>query len=130
MSKEEAVNKVKQDGVDAVITIVLLKKEAVKNYYPGHPHYWPSNTYYQDFGRYYTTISILIREPDYYVVNTKYNWESNFYDLGSQDLVYSVQTQSFDPVSTEDLANEYGKMIVKNMFKMGIIEKQKKLKAF
>ena len=58
-----------------------------------------------------------------FVTNTKYFWESNFYEMESKELLYSVQTKSFNPVSTESLAHEYGKMIVNNMEKKGIINK-------
>lgn len=130
LSEEEAVNKIKNSGVDGVITIVLLKLDKEKNYYPGHPRYWPSDYYNQGFARYYTTMRNLVQDPGYYQVNTRYSWESNFYDFKSQDLLYSVQTQSFDPISAESLAHEYGRMIVKKMKKDNILEKQKELKAF
>ena len=55
-------------------------------------------------------------EPGHYQADTKYFRESNFYDLGTKQLLYSVQTQSFDP-STQSLAHEYGKLIVNNMVK-------------
>ena len=61
----------------------------------------------------------------YYVFNTKYFWESNLYDLKSNRLLYSAQSQSFDPVSTESLSHEYGKMIVKDMVKNKVITNQK-----
>jgi len=46
------------------------------------------------------------------------------YDLTSKELLYSVQTQSFDPASSELLAHEYGKMIVANMVKKAVISKK------
>jgi hypothetical protein len=130
LTKEEAAQKIRKEGVDAVITIVLIKKDELKTYYPGRPQQWPSNSYYQNFERYYGTMWSLVKSPDYYVVNNRFSWESNFYDLGRADLIYSVQTQSFDPSSTESLAHEYGKMIVKNMERKKVVGKQPKLKAF
>jgi hypothetical protein len=35
--------------------------------------------------------------------------------------VYSVQTQSFDPGSSESLGHEYGQLIVKDMVKKNIL---------
>ena len=62
-----------------------------------------------------------IYSPGYYVTATKYFWESNLYEVESQELVYSIQTQSFDPASIGSLANEYGKMIVGNILKNDIL---------
>jgi hypothetical protein len=55
------------------------------------------------------------------VVDTKDFWESNVYDMPTQQLVYSVQTQSFDPGSSESLGHEYGQLIVKDMVKKNIL---------
>jgi hypothetical protein len=62
-----------------------------------------------------------IYEPGYYVVDTKDFWESNLYDMPTQKLVYSVQTQSFDPGSSESLGHGYGQLIVKDMVKNHIL---------
>ena len=60
-------------------------------------------------------------EPGYYVTNTSYFWESNFYNLKSAQLIYSVQTKSFNPDDVAALAHEYGKMIVKDMVKQKVL---------
>jgi hypothetical protein len=62
-----------------------------------------------------------IYSPGYYVTTTKYFWESNLYEVESRELVYSVQTQSFNPTSAGSLANEYGKMIVRDILKNNIL---------
>ncbi|HEY8894521.1 MAG TPA: hypothetical protein VIM79_06885, partial [Niastella sp.] len=62
--------------------------------------------------------------PGYYVTNTKYFWESNLFDVASKELIYSVQTESFDPASSESLAHEYGKLIVKDMVKHQLLTRK------
>ena len=130
MTEEQAVDKIKSDGVDAVITIVLLNVDKETRFYPGHPRYVSSDYYHQDFERYFRTMRNRIDDGGYYVSNTRYSWESNLYDMSDRHLLYSVQTQSFDPVSSESLGHEYGKMIIKNMEKAKLLEKQTPLKAF
>ena len=44
--------------------------------------------------------------------------------MGTKDLLYSVQTESFDPNSSESLGHEYGKLIVENMVKKNALAKQ------
>lgn len=116
MEEAAAIEKLKNSGVDAVLTIVLLDKEKERQYIP--PNYG------NRFWGYRNTRYIRIYEPGYYVTNTKYFWESNFYEMANQKLLYSVQTQSFSPNNTESLGHEYGKIIVKNMVKQNILQQQ------
>ncbi len=111
-----AIDKLKNSGVDAVLTIVLLDKEKERQYIP--PNY--SNR----FWGYRNARYIRIYEPGYYVTNTKYFWESNFYEMDNQKLLYSVQTQSFAPDNAESMGHGYGKMIVNNMVKQHILQQQ------
>lgn len=115
MTEEAAIAKLKNSGVDAVLTIVLLDKQKERKYIPGHIYYSPYGYYYNRFWGYRSTLYQRIYEPGYYVTDTKYFWESNLYDMATQNLVYSVQTQSFDPASSESMGHDYGKKIVKNM---------------
>ena len=122
MDEEAAMAKLKNSGVDAVITIVLLNKEKEKNYIPGRIYnYSPYGYYYNHFWGYRTALYYRIYEPGYYVINTRYFWESNLYDMSTQKLVYSVQTQSFDPANSESLAHEYGQLIIKNMIQQNVL---------
>ena len=123
--KEEAIlDKLQNSGFDAVITIVLLNKEKERYYVPGQPYYSPYVGYYRNFYGYYTTIYNRIYTPGYYVTDTKYFRESNLFDVTSKELIYSVQTESFDYTSSDMLAHEYGKMIVKDMIKNQVLAKK------
>jgi hypothetical protein len=124
MDEEIALDKLNSSGVDAVITIVLLDKERERSYVPSAIHYSPYGTYYNRFWGYRSVLYNRIYEPGYYVTNTKYFWESNLYDMATQKLIYSVQTQSFDPDNSEKLGHEYGQMIVKNMVKQNVLQDQ------
>jgi hypothetical protein len=130
MTEKEAISKLANSGIDAVLTIVLLDKTKEKYYVPGRVSYSPYYNYHNRFWGYYTTMYDRIYSPGYYEVSTKYFWESNLYDMDSKQLVYSVQTQSFDPSSSEILAHEYGKLIVSNMVKNKVLTQTSPLKAF
>ncbi len=124
MDESQVLGKLKNSGVDAVVTIVLLDKKREQRYMPSSIHYSPFGYYHNRFGRYYGTMQMRIYEPGYYVTDTKYFWESNFYDMNTQDLIYSAQTSSFDPVNVESLGHDYGKMIVKDMVNQNVLLKQ------
>lgn len=125
MSEKQAIDKLRNSGVDAVLTVTLLDKEKEKYYVSGRNNYYPGNIYYNHFYGYYRTMYQRVYSEGYYVTNTKYFWESNFYDLESNQLLYSAQSQSFDPASTESLSHEYGQMIIKDMVKRSVISNQK-----
>lgn len=123
MKEEEVLNKLQNTGVDAVLTIVMLDKQRERYYVPGRVYYSPYVIYHRRFYRYYNTMYDRIYSPGYYQVNTRYFWESNLYDLSTKELLYSVQTESFDPESAQSLGHEYGKLIVKDMFDKNVLSK-------
>jgi hypothetical protein len=86
--------------------------------------YSPYATYHGRIWGYYNSLYNRIQEPGYYQVSTRYFWESNFYDLTENKLVFSVQTQSFEPPSTDALAHEYGQKIIQSMVKNNVLAKQ------
>lgn len=122
MDEEAAIEQLKNSGVDAVVTIVMLDKQKEHKYIPGYTFYTPYSFYYNRFWGYRTTLYRRIYEPGYYVTETKYFWESNLYKMSTQKLVYSAQTESFDPVNAESMGHEYGKMIVEDMIKKSVLK--------
>ena len=84
INEEATFDKLKNSGVDAVITIVLLDRKREEHYVPARIYYSPYSVYQNRFLGYYNTIYDRIYRPGYYQVKTKYFWESNFYDLESK----------------------------------------------
>ena len=124
MKEEEAVKNLYDKGIDAVVTVVLLNKTKERYYIPARVRYSPYVIYHNDFWGYFSTMYGRVSSKDYYEVNTKYFWETNLYDLTNKALVYSAQSQSYDPESSHRLGHEYGLMIVKDMVKKSILQKQ------
>ena len=122
LTENEVIQKIDNSGIDAVLTIVLLDKEKEKYYIPGRVYYTPYTIYHRRFWGYYTTMYDRIYEPGYYSESTNYFWERNFFDAKSKELIYSVQTKSFNPNSSNALANEYGKLICNELFKNDILK--------
>jgi hypothetical protein len=124
MTEADAIKLLFTEDIAAVVTIVLLNKEK-EAYYLSSPNNHPRFPTYQDrFWNYYSRMHDRIYSPAYYTVDTRYFWESNLYDLSDWRLLYSVQSQSFTPGSTENLAHEYGQMIIKDMVKNNVLQKQ------
>lgn len=123
IEESAVVNKFKNSGVDAVMTIVLLSKTKELDYQPGNVSYKPVMEY-EYLEKYYSTRYIKVYTPGYYSSDTKYYWESNLYDLKAGKLAYSVQTNSFNPSSTATLAHENGLLILKDMTKKKLLTDQ------
>ena len=124
MTEEAAIDKLKSKDIDAVLTVVLLDKQRERKYVPANIFYSPYGYYYNHFWGYRTALYYRIYEPGYYISNTKYFWESNLYDMATQKLVYSAQTQSFSPDNADLLGHEYSKLIVKDMEKHNVLQQQ------
>lgn len=121
VSETAAVEQLRNNNIDLVLTVVLLDKERERYYYHGYFYYSPFFYYYNNFWGYQMMMNSRIYQPGYYVTDTRYFWESNLYDLRTGKLVWSVQTQSFDPSSTERMAHDYGEKISENLQMSGII---------
>jgi hypothetical protein len=81
--------------------------------------------YYNRFWGYSRTMYGRIYTEGYYTEDTKYFWETNLYALDKNELLYSAQSQSFDPASTERMGNEHAMMITRNMLKKDVLINQK-----
>ncbi len=124
MTEQAALEKIQNTGVDAILTIVLLDKSRERYYVRSHMFFTPYAIYYDHFWGYYRTIYDRVYMPGYYANSTEYFWESNLYDVASKQLVYSVQTKSFNPENLKTLAHEYGQLIINNMVQQKVIAQQ------
>lgn len=48
-------------------------------------------------------------------------WESNLYDLNPNKLLYSTQSETFDPSSISKITMDYSKTLVEDMIKQGLV---------
>lgn len=123
LTSEEIVAQYKSTGVDAVITMVLLNREKEEKYYPGGYFTQPANNY-GTLDNYYNRVYERVLTPGYYVSTTNYFLQGNLFEVNNGQLVYSVQTKSFDSYTTNLLAHENGLLIIKDMLKKKIIINQ------
>ena len=117
----KAVEALNSKGFDAVLTVVLLNKEKEKHYIPGRVIYTPYAPYHDRLDLYYYSMYDRVQTEGYYESATKIFWESNFYDRNSKKMIYSSQTESFDPGSKESLAHYYGVLLANNLVKSKIL---------
>jgi hypothetical protein len=121
--EHKAVSKLRESGVDGFLTIVLLDKNKEQSYSPGYSQIEPVG-YYRNWFGYYRTVYGRVYTPGYYSTQTKYYWESNLYNVPGEKLIYSAQSESFDPSSISKLANDYSGKLINDMTRQGLVAKR------
>jgi|WetSurMetagenome_2_1015567.scaffolds.fasta_scaffold12794_3 hypothetical protein len=107
-------NKVKELNIDGVIFLTLkdLKKDV--KYTPGTTVYSPT-FYYDPFYRHYYTVYNAVHSPGYYTKTARYYMETSLFDAITNELVYSILSETIDPQSINDFAKSYSEGIVNKM---------------
>ena len=100
-TREQLADAIKKTGCDAVFIIALLDVKT-EEYYRSGVSYYPMNygmygSYYGYYNHYYPQVY----SPGYYSTDKTYYIESNFYDLGLDQLLWSIQSEAYNPSSLD-----------------------------
>jgi hypothetical protein len=124
-SEQQLIGKIKDIGVDAILTVSLIKKESENRYQPGNISYAPFSRYrwYGGFYSYYNYWYPYLYDPGYYVTDKTYFMETNLYDAASQKLLWSAQSTTINPGSINNFVKEYPSVLIRQMVKDGLLAK-------
>jgi hypothetical protein len=106
---------IRKTGCEAVFTIALLDVKKVEYYQPGSAYYPMSYGYYGNFASYYGYNNAVLYDPGYYVTDKTYFVESNFYDIASGQLLYSVQSSAYNPASLDTWFRDYSRLLLNQL---------------
>jgi hypothetical protein len=122
-NRQTLMNKLTTSGTDAILTVSLLRKETDSRYVPGSFAYDPYSNfgYYRRFWGYYNYWYPQVYEPGYYTTERTYYMETNLYDAATEDLVWSAQSETYNPVDLPTFAQEFANLILDKMKKDGVI---------
>ena len=98
--KDVMLNKIRELGCDLIFTTTLLDKKSEARYVPGTA-YIPFMGYGFGFRGYYNYWSPFMYDPGYYTTDKTYSMEGNLFDVRSENMIWSVQTESYNPASIE-----------------------------
>ncbi len=76
-------------------------------YYPYNTGYLPYNGYQGNFNSYYSGYYSETSLSGYYATDKLYFIESNLYDTQTLELLWSVQSKSYNPTDAEKVSKEY-----------------------
>lgn len=123
----KAVEAVRAAGHDGILTVALLDQTSESRYVPGSTMYSPMayGGYYGYFGGYYGFYGPMTYDPGYYTTDKMYYIEVNLYDVKSEKLVWSSQSETTNPSSLEAFSHTFAGVVVDQMIKDGVIAKGK-----
>lgn len=122
--KAKIFENLQSSGVDGILTVSVIDKDTEARYVPGTTVYNPINAYgyYGTFWDYYDYWYPQFSAPGYYTLDKVYYLESNLYDAETEELVWSAQSQTYNPIDLESFADNYSDEIVDELDDQDIIE--------
>jgi hypothetical protein len=115
--KEELMNRIRNDGVDAILTLSLIDEETETRYVPGGYGYapYPRYPYYGRFWGYYDFWYPQLYQPGYYTEDKVYYIEANLYDTETENLIWSAQSETYNPSNLHSFSREFVDVITRRM---------------
>jgi hypothetical protein len=124
IDKEELLKKIRKAGADGILTVTLINKDTENRYVPESLGYAPVTRfgYYGRFSGYYTTWYPTVISPGYYEETQVYFIETNLYDAASEDLLWSAQSEIYNPSSLTGFSKDFAEVVVSKMKKDGVLK--------
>ncbi len=122
-TREQLADAIKKTGCDAVFIIALLDVNTVEHYQPGVSYYSMNYGMHGSYYGYYNHYYPHVYSPGYYSIDKTYYIESNFYDLELDQLLWSVQSEAYNPTSLESWFKKYSYNLIKLLKEEGLITK-------
>ena len=117
-SKEEMLAKIRELKCDAIFTVSLLDVKKYQRYVEGATVPMGMVTsYHGGFAVYYSTNMPVVSEPGYYATDKAYFIEGNLYDVGTEELQWSMQSKSYNPENLGSFSRDYAKLLVDKLKK-------------
>lgn len=122
-SREQMTEAIKRTGCDAVFVIALLDVQSVETYQPGRAYYPMNYGMYGSYYGYYNHYYPQVYSQGYYSSDKTYYIESNFYDLELDQLLWSIQSEAYNPASLDSWFDKYSYDLMAELKKEGLISK-------
>lgn len=125
LSHEQMREAIIRTGCDAIFVISLLDVRTTETYNPGGSvAYAPySNPYYRSFYGYYDHHYPYVYSEGYYSSSSTYFIETNFYDVDEDRLLWSIQSEAYDPSSLDSWFDTYIYQLMQELEAEGLIQK-------
>jgi len=122
-TKEQLTASIKKTGCDAVLMLALLDSKVVESYNPGVVYAPVNYGYYGSYYGYYNHYYPQVYSPGYYSVDKTFYLEANLYDMVSDNLVWSVQSEARNPKDLSSWFKNYSVMLMNHLKSKGLNQK-------
>ncbi len=121
--REKLLSKISGTGADAILTVALIDKETETRHVPGNAAYapLPRFSYYGTFWGYYNTWVPTLYSPGYYEEDKVYFIETNLYDAESEELLWSAQSETYNPSTLASFAEDFSEVVVGKLQEDGLL---------
>jgi hypothetical protein len=123
LTREQLTESIANRGCDAVLVLALLDSKTVESYNPGTVYAPVNYGYYGSFYGYYNYYYPVVYSPGYYSYDKTFYLETNLYDLASDKLLWSVQSEARNPSSIKDWFENYAVMLTRHLKSKGLNQK-------
>jgi hypothetical protein len=120
---EQFTESIKKRGCDVVLTLGLLDAKIVETYNPGTSYYPMNYGYYGSYYSYYNYYYPQVYSPGYYSVDKTLYLETNLYDVASNKLLWSVQSEARNPRSIQEDFKTYSYILINHLKSKGLNQK-------
>lgn len=117
--KDAILQQVRASGCDAIFTVSLVDKQSETRYVPGTTTYSPYMGYGgYGFGGYYGYMAPSIYStPGYTTTDKTYFMEARLFEAASENMVWSAQSEAYNPSKIDKFSKDYSSMLVEQMQK-------------
>jgi hypothetical protein len=123
LTREQLTAAIAKTGSDAVLVLALLDSKSVESYNPGTVYAPVNYGYYGSFYGYYNYYYPVVYSPGYYSVDKTFYLECNLYDLASDKLVWSIQSEARNPKDLHSWFKAYANMLISHLKRKGLNQK-------
>jgi hypothetical protein len=88
------------------MTVALVDKTSETRYVPGTATYMPYGSYGYGWGGYYG-YGMSTYNPGYYTTDKTYFVESHIFDVESEKMIWSAQSEAYNPSSISKFSRDY-----------------------
>jgi hypothetical protein len=123
LSREQLIDNITRTGCDGVLTLAVLDTKTRETYHQG-ASYAPMNYgHYGSYFGYYNYYYPIVYSPSYYTTDKTYYLETNFFDVKTDKLLWSIHSEAYNPSDLENFFKGYSKVIIDKLRTEGLIGK-------
>lgn len=114
---DDLVGTIRKEHSDGILTMAVIDQTSETRYVQGSAY--PVGGY--GFRGYYGMYAPMAYTPGYYTEDKSYFIEIKLFDIQSNDMVWSAQSETVNPSNLESAAMTFSRVVVDRMIKDGVI---------